>query len=77
VCPNTRIAGNGIMPYFPVEFKDQNALNVMVHINLNTTDTLYSVAKVITRLIFPDWKLFVLGYLLLTCFFYSYALPIF
>jgi len=56
-CLNVRIAGNGVMPHFSGEFKDQNASNITVHINMNTTDTLHSVAKTIARLIPPDWKL--------------------
>jgi len=44
------------MLHFPVKFKDQNASNVTVYINLNITNTLYSVAKITARLIPPDWK---------------------
>ena len=45
------------MQHSPIESKDQNTSNVIVHTNLNTTDTLNSVAKIITSSILPGWKL--------------------
>ena len=42
--------------HFPAESKNQNMSNVMVHTNLNTTNTLHGVAKVIASLTLPGWK---------------------
>ena len=44
------------MQHFFAEFKDQNMPNIMVLTYLNTTDILYSTAKVIASLIPLDWK---------------------
>jgi len=44
------------MQPFLAEFKNQNVLNITVPTNLNTTNILHGVAKVIASLILLDWK---------------------
>ena len=54
---NVKIAGNRDMLPYHVEFKEQNVLSAIVHINLKTTTNLVGTAKQMTRSIHHALKL--------------------
>ena len=51
---NIKIVGSGVTCLESTEFKMWNALSVMVHTNLSTTDNLLSIVKQTKKLILQD-----------------------
>jgi len=46
---SAKTAGNGITPLLLVKFKDQNALSIVVHTRVSTTNISYDIAKQISK----------------------------